>query len=155
MLTVSSEANLALNVLHLIKMIHPKRVNNTKHKHSFKLAHILAERFLLRSVAVHSKLHQIVLNVVARNRFHILSGNIKLTLSVKVLVRKLNDRAYVPFLGDFGNTYIMIKRTVNRAFNHTLYRTADVLAVKNCLTLRVYNLTLLVHNLVILQNVLT
>ena len=32
---------------HFVKMIHPKSIDNSKHKHSFKLTHILAEYFFL------------------------------------------------------------------------------------------------------------
>ena len=71
------------------------------------------------------------------------------------MICKFCDCTNVPIFRNFWNSDIIVKCTVDCRFHHILDSTAYILTVKHHLTLCVYNLTLFVHNFVVLKNVLT
>ena len=82
MLTICSESDFALNMLHLVQMIHPKSINHSEHDNSFKLAHVISKYLLLLVITAVGDIHKAFLDVLFGYRLKLVRLNNKFAESV-------------------------------------------------------------------------
>ena len=150
----SSEAYTALELFHVVDVIHPFIVHYSDEYHTFDLSDLVdADFFFLGLVKI--------LEVFIKSVFQTLF--VYIVEHFLIEIQRLECRRYlcktlvysleVPFLRELGRNDYRIHHFIYKLMCHGHEIVSQILAEENSLTLAVYYLTLLVHYVVVLQHV--
>ena len=145
-----------LQIVHCIDVIHPAVINYTKKNHLLDFSHLLLSDFRFLFIVQTLKLSDNILFKCIRGELLntsliILHACKSVGESLQVLVHQIK----IPFLrklAAYGNRNY---DAVNKVFHHFRDVGLDVVSEKNLAALVVNNLSLLIHNIVILKNIFT
>ena len=145
-----------LQIVHCIDVIHPAVVYNTEQNHLFDFSHLRSTDFrlflIVESVEFRNDIFlQLIRGELLNTRLIILHACESVGESLQVLIHQIK----IPFfrkLTAYGNRNY---DAVNKVFHHFRDVGLDVVSEKNLAALVVNNLSLLIHNIVILKNIFT
>ena len=152
----ASQADSALKLIHSVNVIHPLAVNNTEENHSFHFSEPVGTDFLFLFVVELAEL--LVETLLQGFRIHV--GQI---LAVKCqrleaagdILQPLVHSIEIPFLRILRRNNNRINNLVYKLANHHVKILSQILTEENLLSLSVDDFPLLVHYIVILQDVLS
>ena len=153
-MAISAQAHALTQHVHCIQMLHPVVVHYLQHNQIFQLAHQLgANGILARLVPVRSNLVQVLVQLLTAQGLQKVHSQ-EAARCIE-LFGILNQGLQIPILGINLGRCIHSHGAVHNLLHHFLDIAAQILLTQNLLALRINNLALLVHNIVIFQNVLT
>ena len=151
-LSIGAQVDALAQHVHVIEVIHPLLIDDAEHDNLFELAHILlAEHQLAILVALLGDLLQFLLDLVARE--HLELRLLEASLRGVDLLRVLDECIELPFLGVEFLVRVLRHLVLDDVFDHREDVVAQVLTEQDLLALAVDDLTLLIHDVVVLEDV--
>ena len=154
LLTICTQAHALTQHIHSIQMLHPVVVHNLEHNQILQLAHQLgANSILALLIPVSCYLVQVFIQLLTAQGLQKVHS--QETTGCIEFFCILNQSLQIPILGVNLGRRIHGHSAVHNLLHHFLNVAAQILLAQNLLALCINNLALLVHNIVIFQNVLT
>ena len=152
-LSIGTQVDTLTQHIHVVEVIHPLLIDDAEHDDLLKLAHILlAEHELTVLVALLGKLFEEFLDLVARERFEFFL--FQLALRRIDLLRILDECVELPLLGIELLVRVLRHLVLDDVLDHREDVLAQVLPAEDLAPLAVDDLALLIHDVVVFEDVL-
>ena len=156
LLTVGTKSDTLFQLLHVVDMSHPLCIHHFEQADSFYLvkqlrSHLLFTLFV-NSICPFGKLFNDIFLVYL---VKLLNGIVEIVLGRKQSHKVLTQSGKIPVILDIVVRQISVYRIHNILVYHIYNVIVNILAVKHLLSLRVDDLTLGVHNIVVVEDVLS
>ena len=160
-LCISMQPNPLTHLIHIINMIHPFLVNHAQHHHALQLTHAffalslsLTDFLFLHFIQLIAQLCQGFLQLILchlRQRFildiHLADRN--------NCTQRFAECRHIPFLRQLVIAHMCVHRAFHNRANHADNAVSQVFTVKHAFSFAINDFSLLIHDLVIFQQMLT
>ena len=152
-LTVSAQVDAVAQHVHVVEVLHPLLVDDAQHDDLLELAHVLlAKEQLAVVVALLGELLEAFLELVAAHRGELFL--LEAALRRVDLLRVLDEPIELPLLRVELRVRVLVHLRADDVLDHAHDVLAQVLAEEDLAALAVHDLALLVHDVIVLEDVL-
>ena len=153
-LPIGAQADAFLEHVHIVQMLHPLGIDDFEHDRFFQLAHHRrTDRFLTTVVCIVRRLFEEILHVLARIIFDVFRLDISRRDAIFLTI--FDERRIIPFLRIELRIRIHLHALIDEAVDHPHDLVFHVFPVQNPATLLIKHLALLIHDVVIFQDIFT
>ena len=155
-LGISVQTDALTHLVHIVDMIHPFLVNDTKHHNAFQFTHsfFVTDFFFFHFIKLNTQFFQVFFQLIFCHFFQSVFFDVDSAHRDDGRER-FAQSVHIPFFGHLFVADVRVNDAVDGLGNHAHDAVTEVFAVEYTFSFAVDNFTLFVHNLVVFQQMFT